>query len=61
MAERFERGDRVQTPLGPGKFDGYGSPRGRAQPDSMWVWLDGDSLMRFPLDALITPEEAEDG
>jgi hypothetical protein len=52
----LKKGQLVTTPLGDGKVDGYGSPRGTSQPDfaHIWVWLNdahnGTTLRRFPVE-----------
>lgn len=72
VGQRFIKGQRVVTPDGPGKIDGYGYPAGANQaPSSIWVYLDtpfvdnpdarasngaGMTLRGFPLTAEITPE-----
>lgn len=55
--QRFIKDQRVVTPDGPGKVDGYGYPAGANQmPTSIWVFLDSGNFRGYGLDAGVHPE-----
>lgn len=55
----FQVDQRVMTPDGPGKIDGYASPPGTSVPkyEHVWVWLDrkinGSHLRPYATDQLV--------